>query len=240
MDLSSLSSDDAADFEKRLSVYGLGTDAIIRPELTVQRNSVVHLSMSSETFIRPHVLRPTDFDTLKAWIGVPDQLARALPFDPARLPRPLRRTASKVEGIQAADRPGRSASRRKAQVADVDRSELGGMELNNVRMAARAYLRGDSRLVGHYKTIVDQFYVDIRVPIWAFLRIFVASGSVLEFGPGPNVLVAHEVVVEEGGEIRSAGHLNVSCTILKKQLPFVHPGVIAGIKNLAVASGGEG
>jgi hypothetical protein len=55
------------------------------------------------------------------------------------------------------------------------------------------------------------------VAVWPFVHVVVKSGSVLEFGPGPHVLVAHSVTIEEGGRIRSYGDLSVTTTIVKKE-----------------------
>jgi hypothetical protein len=53
--------------------------------------------------------------------------------------------------------------------------------------------------------------------------ITVAAGSVLQFGPGVNALVAYEIEIEDGGVIRSQGHLTISCTKMTK--PRKRPGL---------------
>lgn len=98
----------------------------------------------------------------------------------------------------------------------LDLRRLDDEALSNVRVAARAFVRGNSELVTSYRAIVERTLGTIQLPIWALLSVKVASGSVLEFGPGVNVLLAFEVEIESGGLIRSRGHLTVNCTNLRK------------------------
>jgi hypothetical protein len=240
MDMSTLSPEDAEDFTKRLAVYGMDAETISQSELKVPPNSVVRLAMSSDTFIPPRVMRARNFDELKAWIGVPDTAFDGAPIRPERLPRPFR-TMRRASAAEDSER-GRASvsSRRQTETSAIMVKDLRGTDLDTVRHAAKAYIRGDSRLVSHYRPIIERFYEEILVPVWAFLNIHVASGAVLEFGPGANVLIAHSITVEEGGEIRSQGHLNVSATLLKKQLPYWEPVTKKGLKKLARAAAKEG
>jgi hypothetical protein len=166
-----------------------------------------------------------DFGAIKRMVGVDDSVLRAIsprvilpgPIDVGR--RTPVGTASlgavrdsesrrRMAGLGLADDPG--------TVSDADLNTLDDEAITNVRLAARAYVRGNSQLVASYKSLVERVVGLVTIPVWAIVNVTVASGSVLEFGPGVNVLVAHEVTVESGGRIRSRGHLTVNCTKLRK------------------------
>jgi hypothetical protein len=98
--------------------------------------------------------------------------------------------------------------------------------IENVRLAAAAFVRGNSALVSSYKPLIEATIGAITIPVFALLTVTVASGSVLEFGPGVNVLVAYELEIEAGGIVRSRGHLTVNCTRVRKpSLGVFRPGV---------------
>lgn len=104
-----------------------------------------------------------------------------------------------------------------AEVAEPERFDprlLRHEELQELKSAAQAYVRGEQRMVGAYKSLLEAFYGDFQVAGWFFTTVVVESGAVLEFGKGANVLSAYKVVVEQGGTIRSKGTLTVDCTVL--------------------------
>jgi hypothetical protein len=102
------------------------------------------------------------------------------------------------------------------KVGRLDLSQLDEESINNVRVAARAFIRGNSELVTSYRPMVERVIGQITLPIWPILKVTVAAGSVLEFGPGVNVLVAYELEIEQGGIVRSRGHLTINCTKMRK------------------------
>ena len=108
--------------------------------------------------------------------------------------------------------PGRGA--RAVSVEDLSSDDLA-----LVRDAARASLRGDFRQAAPFADLISLVFPVVQVPVWPILRVTVKSGSVLEFGPGQNVLLAYSVTIEQGGIIRSYGNLNVSATLLQKSAP---------------------
>jgi hypothetical protein len=104
-----------------------------------------------------------------------------------------------------------------AEMAGPERIDPGLLrheELQELKSAAQAYIRGEQRMVGPYKSLLEAFYGDFQVAGWFFTTVVVESGAVLEFGKGANVLSAYKVVVEQGGTIRSKGTLTVDCTVL--------------------------
>jgi hypothetical protein len=212
---------DRPDFEARLANLGLTADAIIAPELVAPRSTVTTLSSSPSvpSQYQPVILRTTDFSQLNQWIGVPDRV-----FDkvqPIVDAPPVRRLAEIADAIS--QRPRTSALRASLQsgTATAPISELVSRDLADVRAAARAYLRGDSRHLAQFTGVLQTVFPVIEIPAWLFINIVVKSGSVLEFGPGQNALVAYSVTVEEGGVIRSYGNLDVSATILRKSTGMV-------------------
>jgi hypothetical protein len=238
--LSDLNEEDRADFKSRLGAFGVDESVLIAPELTTNASTITTLTTRRDTAsqYRPVVLRTSDLDRVNHWIGVPDDafeqtepivelpasrrdglLSRfAQPRTGAAERGPSRRLVA-GSGISrvAVERAGVAAA------AEVPRAELlssmSSEDLSEVRTAARAYLRGDSRKMAGYKSIIESVFPVFEIPLWPFFNITVKSGSVLEFGPGPHALVAYSLTVEEGGVIRSYGDLTVSATILRRSTP---------------------
>lgn len=241
--LSELNDEDRADFKARLGVFGVDESVLIAKELTTNASTITTLTTRRDTAsqYRPVVLRTSDFDRVNRWIGVPDQVFDQV--DPivempasrrdgllSRFGRP--RTGVVERGVSRRLIAGTGVSRAEggeraplAAAAEVSRTEMlsamSAEDLLEVRTAARAYLRGDSRKLVDYKRIIEGLFPIIEIPAWIFLNVTVKSGSVLEFGPGPNALVAYSITIEEGGVIRTYGDLTVSATILRRTKPAV-------------------
>ncbi|MGD9935415.1 MAG: hypothetical protein AB7T37_17095 [Dehalococcoidia bacterium] len=232
-DLTSIPDDERDDFAKRLGVFGLDASAVNEP-LNLQRNGRIELAHGGgrDSFVKPVVVHVRDFDDLNKMIGVDD---RVFEKAPQRVPLPQRlefSTTPNGPGVYAA--PGMpGANRLHESIADLDVRELDEDNLVSIRAAARAYLRGNSRVVASYKPIIEAVIGTIELPVWAFVKIRVPSGSTLSLGPGINSLVAWEVEVEQGGRIVSKGHLTISCTRFRKPSPVVGP--ITGFHDFAVA-----
>jgi hypothetical protein len=90
-------------------------------------------------------------------------------------------------------------------------------ELEMIRSAAHAYVRGESEVAPHYKSAIEALFQELIVILWPFLNIVVKSGATLEFGTGTHKLVAHKLTIESGGRVRSYGNLVVDCTLLEGQ-----------------------
>ena len=205
-----ISNGDRAEFLKRLATYGLDESALLAPELSTVESSITKLRFGGDTRFQPIVLKTADFDVVNKWIGLPDRVFETI--DPIfELPR-----STKLEGIG-------KISRRAAMSLDPAAKPESAMESAAapsivVRDLARAYLYGDSAKARPYKNVIEQTFPAVAVAVWPFLNIVVRSGSVLEFGPGPHVLVAHSLTIENGGVVRSLGSLKVDANILEKSI----------------------
>jgi hypothetical protein len=229
-------------FTKRLARYGLTADSLHGSELRVTRDSMLTLSMSGNTHAQPRVLRTTDLDVVKRWVGVDDRVAqryaRQVCIPPLREHEPSghAQVGGDAEKARAqrlrATRAGAGEQAAKDRESAVQAEVAGGIsrhQLEAVQLAARTYVRGYSKAVpAGYKEVVEAVFAEFLIPIWAYTRVVVESGSVLQFGPGSNVLSAWEVEIQGTGTIRSKGHLTVDCRNLR------HSQLV--IANLAAAS----
>lgn len=211
MDVNALRDEDRQDFEKRLANYGLTPSSLLTTQLHTVPSTITPLyhGPGVASAFKPIVLKTADFSDVNKWIGVPDSVFenRADPVTP-----PARLSFSGVDMRR---------SNIEIPLADalqkIKRKDLSSEQILNIRTAARAYLRGDSRKLQDFKPWIEKVYPTIDVVVWPLLEIVVKSGSVLEFGPGPHVLVAYSLTVEEGGVVRSYGHLKIDVTVFKKQ-----------------------
>lgn len=217
--LDSLSAADRADFQKRLGIFGLDETGILQPDLVVPANTTLTLSASDpRSFIRPRLLATNDLDQIKKWIGVDDQL-----FEQGKLqstlavPAPLR--------ARAAVSPTAGAAPGAAGAVDLQGAASNGnfrsSDLDNLRTAATAYIWGHSPLAASYKSAVQLHFPSMQVALWPFFTITVNAGSVLQLGPGQNVLCAYKIVIHQGGTVRASGGLTVQSTVVQKILNFI-------------------
>jgi hypothetical protein len=201
---------DRADFADRLAQFGIDPSSFLADNLTTAQSTITTLSTVPGVTSRfqPIILRTSDFDQLNRWVGVPDRVFDETrpTVEAPRMPRSLR------ERLLRAPEGGEAPAARGVE-------ELSSEELALVRNAARAFLRGDSREAAPFRELIGRVFPTVEIPLWPILRVVVKSGSVLEFGPGQNVLLAYSVTIEDGGIIRSYGNINVSATILQKSTP---------------------
>jgi len=240
VDVSSIPAEDREDFQRRLQAFGMDLASVQEPlSVTPAAKVALQHGPRRESARAPFLVQTTDLAQVKRMIGVDDRVYRSIASKVA-LPGPVtlgskavagRATAlrdSEPQGFRAA--PGLAGHARTSDaVSDEHLRELDRDAVDNVRLAARAYVRGDSSLVASYSPLFAKTLGTITVPVWALLTVTVAAGSVLEFGPGVNALVAYQVIVEEGGRIVSRGHLTVSCTRFRKPGRFVRPSVATGL-----------
>jgi len=241
VDLSTIPSENREDFLQRLQTYGLDTSSVQEP-LFVTPSAKVTLAHGPgrESARAPFVFRTTDLTQVKRMIGVDDRLYRNVASKtplPGTISLGARTVAGRGPGLRDPDRttfhagPGMSrdpGTTESTAPSDEQLLQLDTEDLDNIRIAARAYVRGDSKLVSSYSPLFERAFGTITVPIWPLLSVTVAAGSVLEFGPGVNALVAYQVNVEEGGRIVSRGHLTINCTQFNKPGRFrLRPAVTA-------------
>ncbi len=212
------SQQDKDDFEKRIAHYGLTPKAVLQDRLEVDPSTRVSLTgKGSPCHVSPHILQTKDIGQVKQWIGLLDDV-----FDQPNAPRcheapnhylPFGTAHARRGKKEIEPKPGKLGD---AALKNLDLDKLRSTELDAIRQVARAYVRGDSRKVKAYKLFLEQIYQIFEFPLWIFRTVIVRSGSVLEFGPGNNLLCAWRVQIEEGGIIRSEGSLTVNATIVER------------------------
>jgi hypothetical protein len=214
IELKNMKEEDRPDFEKRLANYGLEASSLIQHELITVPSTITSLSIGKEVQSRfnPITLKTSNFDQVNQWIGTPDTLAEKAEFI-ADAPKPLRFLGVNLRKT-AVELPEQDA------LAKLKVEELSSEHLTTIRTAAKAYLYGDSRKYKAFKPWIEKLFPAIEIHIWPFLNVTVKAGSVLEFGPGPHVLVAYTLTIEEGGIIRSHGHLKVDTVVTQKIPPL--------------------
>ncbi len=92
---------------------------------------------------------------------------------------------------------------------------LSSIEKETIRAAARELVHGDAQSVWEFKPVVEQFFVDFQVAVWLFTEIRVEKNATLTLGAGVHNLTAYRMVIEDGGTVRSYGHLHVNVTQMK-------------------------
>jgi hypothetical protein len=223
--IDTLSAADRADFQKRLTVYGLDPTAVLQPDLVVPANTTMTLSASdAKSFTRPHLLNTSSVDELKSWIGVPDTLYSAGHLDRTqiRLPTAAAPAAAPVAAIATrAIEPEAMIATAATSAANLSAvSALSAVQLSNVHTATSAYLFGDSSLVSGYKEQITKLFPSMQIIFWPFFTITVNAGSVLTIGAGQNVLFAWKIIIHNGGMVHAPyGNLKVEATNLQKVSP---------------------
>jgi hypothetical protein len=195
-----------ASFEARLATYGLGRDAVNTEVLRVTRQSIVRLDSGGKGVAPARWLRPSSLSQLKEWIGVPQSVVskntdkfvgrRVGKLPPADLHERLEKD---VVGAAAG-----SCTKRRS--IDPGVKQYGSA----IQDVLRQYIYGDARELAALEPLIGLNVVP-DFPFWLFNRVHVEQGGMLEFGPGMNVLVADTLIIENGGEIRSAGSLKINC-----------------------------
>ena len=209
--LESLSAAHRAEFEKRLSVYGLDASAVIESDLIVPPKTTMLLSANdAQSYLHPRILNTEDLDELKAWIGIPNVLFEAGKLDRGSIVLPT----SVAPTIPA--RKARATAAVSTE-ADAARIALPAEHLVNLRTAAQAYIFGDSQLVTGYKTAIEHYFPHLQINFWPFYTITVYPGSILTIGAGQNVLFAWKILIYEGGLVYAPyGNLKTDAVVLQK------------------------
>jgi hypothetical protein len=234
IDLTKIPPEDRQDFERRLQTYGVDT-SIVQQQLSVATSAQVNLAYgpNRESALAPFVIQTNDISRVKQMVGVDNNVFRNV-SPRITLPGSVV-IGNKINTIRSSSRPAFQAASGKVMddaqqaafdtISDAEIAALDGESVNNIRLAARAFVRGNSELVSSFKPVLEKVLGMITIPVWSFVTVRVARGSVLEFGPGVNALVAYEVIIEDGGTIRSRGHLTVNCTKLRKPGGGINPAI---------------
>ena len=207
---------DRADFLRRLQNYGLDESALIAQSFATNPSTVTRLyATRSDSALRPVTLRTSDFEAVSQWIGVPDRV-----FDEIE-PLAEAPKLSRLRLLQP-DAPAYKAMAMRSTPADAVEAAEGRAhdEPELARDLARAYIYGDSRKLKKHASWLSKKFPAVDIAVWPMFNIVVKSGSVLEFGPGPNVVVASSVTIEAGGKIRALGSLKIDATLLQRTLPL--------------------
>lgn len=223
VNLDALSAQDRQDFESRLRVFGMDVSAVQEP-LTVSGAVKLGYGPKFQSARQPFVVKTKDIAAVKRMVGLDDRVAKTLSsqvklpsritVSPAGGANPI--TVSRDAGQAFVASPGLSDGEAPGQFDPGALAQLDSEAVENIRLAARAYVRGNSTLVSSYRPLIEATLGQIIIPVFALPSIKVAAGSVLQFGPGVNALVAYEIEIEDGGVIRSQGHLTISCTKMTK------------------------
>lgn len=193
-------------FEARLARYELRLDALNSEVLRVTPQSKVRLDSGGKGIAPARWLRPSSLSQLKEWIGVPQSVVakntgnfvgrRAGKLPPTNLHERLEK---RVGGAAVGSCTGRRS-------IDPGLKQYG----STIREVIRQYIYGDASELLMLEPLIG-LNVALEFPFWLFNRVHVEQGGVLEFGPGVNSLVTDTLIIENGGEIRSAGSLRINC-----------------------------
>lgn len=252
MPFEDLQPDEKVDFRKRLARLDVDENALLADELVVPAASEITLTAATESGVQPRILKTSNLDKVRQWVGIPEAILESELRKPTRRLRALEfrgeqqlRTRSTtriderlsrpelaaISGVSAPDLIAAVQRFKAAESATQAAVRLKPDQLEVLRTAAYAYVRGDKQSVEIYKGAIERFFGFFEIAAWLFTTVRVEKNSVLTFGPGVHKLTAYKVVLEPGAKIRSYGHLTVDCTILERkpklniQLP---PHVITG------------
>lgn len=226
IDWGKISSKDRSDYERRLKIYGLDTSSV-QDALTIPTGKInLSFGPRAESARQPFVIKTNNFAEVKRMVGIDDRIAEIV-TPRITLPGPINirpRNTNRLTNILGnMDRSTFLASpgieKQEADADSIDDNILSQMDaaaVTDVRLAARAFVRGNSKLVASYAPLFSRIIGEVTIPVWPIFSVHVSKGSVLEFGKGVHALVAFEVVIEEGGLIRSHGNLTVNCVRLRR------------------------
>jgi hypothetical protein len=206
-------------FASNLQKFLLSEDDIRHSDLMVSSRSSITLSRSAKHASNYSAisLQTTDLDELKRWIGMPDDAVKSRSFV-SRTDRAHVKELCEFCKYHETERP---ADRRNLLISRIREDKQPAAKTTSLRAYTRSYLFGDSEIVAEAKSVLQDFYGTIDIGVWLFPNVTVKSGSVLSFGTGSNVLLANNLVIEEGGSVVSQGSLSVNVTTLRKTVPSI-------------------
>ncbi|WP_437736135.1 hypothetical protein [Sorangium sp. So ce1335] len=181
---------DRAHVESMLARYGLTGDPHMRGHLVVPAHATLHLDQGKDTSGTHLVLRTSDLDVVKRWIGTPDSVFHQ--GAPCQLTAPT-------------------------TVIDLEKDlcQLDAAEAQALRDAARRYIYGDSRQVGWYKRALEKYFAPFSIPTYIYTTLDVRGE--LKFSDPAALLLANTILFHPGGTIVSSGNLSIQATYIAKQ-----------------------
>lgn len=188
-------------------------------EIACRSVAVLSRSPKHPTLAKPEVVHTQDLAELKRWIGVDDSVAKGR----CHVGRDQRSDMKELCGRCLGTPSSASTGRLTPFAAEIKKDKKSAQYHSAIRDHARSYLYGDSTQVSEAKPVLEAFYGNFEVSVWTPPKITVKSGSVLFFGPGANVLLASELIIEPGGQVVSYGSLTVKVGKLRKPIDiFAH------------------
>lgn len=188
-------------------------------EIACRSVAVLSRSPKHPTLAKPKIVHTQDLGELKRWIGVDDEVAAGR----CLVDRDQRSDMKELCGRCESTRSKAPVGRQTAFAAELKKDPKSAQFQTAIRDHTRSYLYGDSSQVADAKPVLEAFYGNFEVSVWTPPKITVKSGSVLFFGPGANVLLASELIIEPGGQVVSYGSLTVKVGKLRKPINvFVH------------------
>ena len=165
---------DYADFETRLSQYGISLDEVRGTHLFFGGRTAATLSLSGSVGTAPtHVLRTSDLDELKRWIG----------FDDAQ--------------VESGEIELSEASQALANVQLGTGAAEGGDEFQLAQLA-RAYVFGNSATVSQHKDLLEERLGPFNVAVQAAETITIQPGQPYVVDGSTPVVIAADTMTFEG------------------------------------------
>jgi hypothetical protein len=179
-------------FHAQLARVGMSPDSLsARSIRTADRPGGFVLSGDPEqSHLPPTMIEVRDLAHLKELAGVPDEHYTSGQRSDKAIPYPAPLSAQAAGLLQSAQ----------------DKCELEfhlqPADYENVRMAAEAYVHGNSAKVQGYEALINTLHMPTQMAAFAATEIIVSPGSPLILGPGTTTsLNCASITVEPGGQI---------------------------------------
>lgn len=205
---------DRQDFEARLARYSVPT-ASVCGQFVAPRYQHTRLSRGPESPLKPHLVPYRDLPTLKKMLGVGGSPAESAVARHTEARKALAPRHPALKPLSGAKEP---TAEQYSAASALELSHLTREDLQVVHSAARSVLLGVPGHADRLTPLIDRYLkaINFHIVLWPFLNILVEQQAVLELDNSVNVLVAHKIVVETGGEIVARGELKVDATIIEQ------------------------
>lgn len=186
------------DFGRLLAWCGLDAGQVHAQPLVVASGQQIRLSYqgAEPSHVAPVVVRTSDIDQFKTWIGMPDD--------------PFTRGEFDVH-------PDEFPARQWLRGADFDPGALTPQERADLELAARTYLFGYSALAADYRDAIVRMYAPFEMGVFAFHQLVIEPDAELLLPAGaPVLLLADEVTIHRGGRLLSHTPFTLAARLLRK------------------------